>query len=92
MSALWSNIVSDRRYGHYVDYGKLKSILKTYGLKKSQIARQLRNFKDEHYKHTQVQILLGEKELAVILAQGLALDDDEFVANFLQRLFDPSVT
>ncbi len=68
--------------------GELGNIVTEFGLLKTQVARQLRNFKDEKYGNSQVKILLGADELEEKMRAGLSMETVEFVTLTLKRVHD----
>ena len=57
-----------------------------YGLKKTQVARQLRNYKDEKYGNTQIKLLLDAEQLEEKMQEGLSMEPAEFVTSTLGRI------
>ncbi|KAL9181669.1 hypothetical protein ACHAXT_012012 [Thalassiosira profunda] len=62
----------------------LQKIATEHGLKRSQVTRQLRNYKKERYGLALVKIILKEGELAEKIREGLATTADEFVIDTLK--------
>ena len=69
--------------------GPLGDIVRQYCLKKSQVARQLLNYKKGKYLNTQVSILLNPSDLVERLREGMAMSTSEFVSLTLLRICDP---
>jgi hypothetical protein len=69
--------------------GPLRDIVRQYCLKKSQVARQLLNYKKGRYLNMQVSILLNPSDLVERLREGMAMSTLEFVSSTLLRICDP---
>ncbi len=69
--------------------GPLGDIMRQYCLKKSQVARQLLNYKKGRYLNTQVSILLNQSDLDKRIREGMAMSTPRFVSSTLLRICDP---
>ncbi len=63
--------------------------MRQYCLEKSQVARELLNYKKGRYLNTQVSILLNPSDLVERLREGMAMSTSEFVSSTLLRICDP---
>ena len=68
---------------------ELAEIVNKFNLKRDQVARQLRNYKNELIGHTQVNILLGTDDLRQRVRDNLAFTSLEFVSETLKRICNP---
>ena len=69
--------------------GLLGDIVRQYCLEKSQVARQLLNYKKGRYLNTQVSILLNQSNLEERIREGMAMSTPRFVSTTLLRICDP---
>ena len=69
--------------------GPLGDIVRQYCLEKSQVARQLLNYKKGRYLNTQVSILLNQSDLDERIREGMAMSTPRFVSSTLLRICDP---
>ena len=58
-------------------------------LVKTQVARQLLNYKKEKFMNTQVSILLNPSDLDERISEGMAMSAPQFVSSTLLRICDP---
>ena len=65
---------------------QLAEIVNKFNLKRDQVARQLRNYKNEVLGHTQVNILLGTDDLRQRVRDNLTFTSLEFVSETLKRI------
>jgi hypothetical protein len=68
--------------------GPLGDIVRQYRLEKSQVARQLLNYKKRRYLNTQVSILLNQSNLYERIHEGMAMSTPRFVSSSLLRICD----
>jgi hypothetical protein len=69
--------------------GPLGDIMRQYLLVKTQVARQLLNYKKEKYLNTQVSIILNPSDLDERICKGMAMSPAEFVSLTLMRICNP---
>ena len=69
--------------------GPLGDITKQFLLVKTQVARQLLNYKKEKFMNTQVSILLNPSDLDERIREGMAMSAPKFVSSTLLRICDP---
>jgi hypothetical protein len=69
--------------------GPLRDIMRQYCLEKSQVARQLLNYKKGRYLNTQVSILLNQSNLDERIREGMAMSKPRFVSLTLLRICYP---
>ena len=69
--------------------GPLGDITRQFLLVKSQVARQLLNYKKEKFMNTQVSILLNPSDLEERIHEGMAMSAPKFVSSTLLRICDP---
>jgi len=69
--------------------GPLGDITRQFRLVKTQVARQLLNYKKEKFMNTQVSILLNPSDLDERIREGMAMSTAEFVSSTLTRICDP---
>jgi len=69
--------------------GPLGDIMRQFCLVKTQVARQLLNYKKGRFMNTQVFILLNPSNLDERLCEGMAMSTSEFVSSTLLRICDP---
>jgi hypothetical protein len=68
--------------------GPLRDIARQYCLKKSQVARQLLNYKKGRYLNMQVSILLNQSDLDKRIREGMGMSKPRFVSLTLLRICD----
>ena len=66
--------------------GPLGDIVREYCLKKSQVARQLLNYKKGKFMNTQVTILLNPSDLDERIREGMAMSTPRFVSSTLLNM------
>ena len=66
--------------------GPLGDIVRQYCLEKSQVARQLLNYKKGRYLNTQVSILLNQSDLDERIREGMAMSTPRFVSSTLLNM------
>jgi hypothetical protein len=69
--------------------GPLGDIVREYCLQKSQVARQLLNYKKGKFMNIQVSILLNPSDLDKRIREGMAMSTPRFVSSTLLRICDP---
>jgi hypothetical protein len=69
--------------------GLLGDIMRQFLLVKTQVARQLLNYKKEKFMNTQVSILLNPSYLDEMIREGMAMSAPKFVSSTLLRICDP---
>ena len=69
--------------------GPLGDITRQYLLVRTQVARQLLNYKKEKFLNTQVSILLNPSDLDERIREGMAMSAHKFVSSTLLRICDP---
>jgi hypothetical protein len=69
--------------------GPLEDITRQFCLVKTQVVRQLLNYKKEKFMYTQVSILLNPSDLDERIREGMAMSPAEFVSSTLTRICDP---
>jgi hypothetical protein len=69
--------------------GPLGGIMRQFCLVKTQVARQLLNYKKGKFMNTQVSILLNPSDLDERLREGMAMSTPEFVSSTLIRICNP---
>ena len=69
--------------------GPLGDIMRQFCLVKTQVARQLLNYKKERFMNTQVSILLNPSDLDERIREGMAMSTAKFVSSTLMRICDP---
>ena len=69
--------------------GPLGDITRQFLLVKSQVARQLLNYKKEKFMNTQVSILLNPSDMDERIREGMAMSAPKFVSSTLLRICDP---
>jgi hypothetical protein len=67
----------------------LGDIVRQYCLKKTQVARQLLNYKKGKFMNMQVSILLNQSDLDERIREGMAMSTPRFVSSTLLRICDP---
>ena len=67
--------------------GPLGDIMRQFRLVKTQVARQLLNYKKEKSMHTQVSILLNPSDLDERIREGMVMSLAELVASKLRKGF-----
>jgi len=72
--------------------GPLGDIMRQFRLVKTQVARQLLNYKKEKFMNTQVSILLNPSDLDERIREGMAMSPAEFVSSTLTRICDPDTS
>lgn len=78
----------DLRKGEYEP--ELKDIVEKHGLKRQQISRQLRNYKDKKYGLGGVTLTLKPEQLVEKLRMSLCMGASEFVLDTLSNIIDKS--
>ena len=69
------------------DYASdLDKIVKKYGLKKKQVSRQLKNYKNAKYGLSQVKIILKEGVLEAKIRAGMSMSTKAVVSDTLSKL------
>jgi len=71
--------------------GPLGDIIRQFCLVKTQVARQLLNYKKGRFMNTQVSILLNPFDLDERLCEGMAMSTPEFMSSTLLRICNPGV-
>jgi len=66
--------------------GLLGDIMKQFCLVKTQVARQLLNYKKGRFMNMQVSILLNRSDLDERLCKGMAMSTPEFVSSILLKI------
>lgn len=74
--------------GEGYNSSELGAIAAQFGLKKTQVALQLRNFKDEKYGNTQVKLILEADQLESRMRESLSMTSTDYVCTTLERIFD----
>ncbi len=69
--------------------GPLGDIMRQFCLVKTQVARQLLNYKKGRFMNMQVSILLNPSDLDERLREGMTMSTPEFVSSTLLRICDP---
>ncbi len=70
--------------------GPLGDVVRQYCLKKTQVARQLLNYKKGKFMNTQVSILHNQSDLAdERIREGMAMSTPRFASSTLLRICDP---
>ena len=69
--------------------GPLGDISRQFLLVKSQVARQLLNYKKEKFMNTQISILLNPSDMDERIREGMAMSAPKFVSSTLLRICDP---
>jgi hypothetical protein len=69
--------------------GPLGDITRQFCLVKTQVVRQLLNYKKGRFMNTQVSILLNPSDLDKRLREGMAMSTPEFVSSTLLRICNP---
>jgi hypothetical protein len=69
--------------------GPLGDITRQFLLVKSQVARQLLNYKKKKFMNMQVSILLNPSDLDERIREGMAMSAPKFVSSTLLRICDP---
>ncbi len=69
--------------------GPLGDITRQFLLVKTQVARQLLNYKKEKFMNTQVSILLNPSNLDERIREGMAMSAPKFVSSTLLRICNP---
>ena len=64
----------------------LAAIAQEHGLEKSQIARQLKNFKDKKYRLKDIVLEMTPEEIKEVLEEGIGMEYSEFVCSVLTTL------
>ncbi len=72
--------------------GPLGDIMRQFCLVKTQVARQLLNYKKGRFMNTQISILLNRSDLDERLCEGMAMSTPKFVYSTLLRICDPDPT
>lgn len=73
------------------DYASdLDKIVKKYGLKKTQVSRQLKNYKNAKYGLSQIKIILKEGVLEAKIRAGMSMSTKAFVSDTLSKLLSKS--
>ena len=75
--------------GEAFNTGALADIMKKFGLIRTQVARQLINYKKAKYQHTQLHFIMGSSDLKSMLRKALSMSTSEFVARTLNRMCNP---
>jgi len=68
---------------------QLDNIISKHGLKRTQAARQLRNFKDREYSHSQITMLIDPDSIFEAIKDSLSVSSDEFVLNVMEMIINP---
>ena len=76
--------------GEAFNNGPLGDIMKKYNLVWTQVTRQLKNYKNKKYQHTQINIIMGSSDLTQIMHDGLSMSLLEFVSQMLKRICNPA--
>mmetsp|Transcript_4411 Transcript_4411/g.7819 ORF Transcript_4411/g.7819 Transcript_4411/m.7819 type:complete len:154 (+) Transcript_4411:124-585(+) len=64
----------------------LAAIAQEHGLEKSQIARQLKNFKDKKYRLKDIVLEMTPEQIEEVLEEGIGMEYSEFVCSVLTTL------
>ena len=71
--------------------GMLDSIIKKINLKQSQASRQLRVWKDKQYRNSQVKTTINPKDIELSIMEGISMELDEYVIEFVATLHEGRV-
>ena len=66
--------------------GELQKIVDKFGLAKTQVSRQLNNYKKERYGHSKIQLTLSSDGIKERLMEGLGMTSVEFANTTLKKL------
>ncbi len=69
--------------------GQLQDIVREFHLTRDQVSRQLQNYKEEKYQHTQINIILGSSDLGQRKHDSLSMSTLDFVMETLKKISNP---
>jgi hypothetical protein len=69
--------------------GPLEDIMRQFLLVKTQVSRELLNYKKEKFMNTQVSILLNRSDLDERIRESMAMSPAKFVSSTLTRICNP---
>ena len=71
--------------------GMLDAIINKFRLKCSQVARQLRVWKDKRYCYAKVKIVIDPEDVELSIMEGLSMELDEYVTDFFSIIHEGRV-
>ena len=71
--------------------GMMDAIINKFSLKCSQASRQLQVWKDKRYCYAQVKIVIDPEDVELSIMEGLSMELDEYVAEFITTIHEGRV-